>query len=145
MEKTNFRYVTKENFDEEIDFYCCDVSFISLDKILGPLSEIVSDDSFGVMLIKPQFESEKEEVIKGKVNDFNIHIKDINKVFEFAIQKNFSIKKLSFSPILGNKKKNIEYLMLIEKNKNPIREVSKEQVNVIVSEAWKYFKDSNEK
>ena len=37
MEKTNFRYVTKENVTEEIEFAATDVSFISLTKILRSL------------------------------------------------------------------------------------------------------------
>ena len=36
MEKTNFRYVTKEQIPEELDFAATDVSFISLTKILPP-------------------------------------------------------------------------------------------------------------
>ena len=34
LERTNFRYVTKEEIPEEIDFASVDVSFISLSKIL---------------------------------------------------------------------------------------------------------------
>lgn len=145
MEKTNFRYVTKDKFDSQINFYCCDVSFISLNKILPALSSIVENKSFGVMLIKPQFESEKEEVKNGKVNDPEIHKKDIIKVFDYCIENNFSINELDFSPILGNKKKNIEYLILIEKSDSPLKNINESQIDKVIDDAWKYFKgDINE-
>ena len=37
MEKTNIRYVTREDIPDPIDFSSIDVSFISLTKVLGPV------------------------------------------------------------------------------------------------------------
>jgi 23S rRNA (cytidine1920-2'-O)/16S rRNA (cytidine1409-2'-O)-methyltransferase len=90
---------------KKINFYCCDVSFISLSKILPALDRITDVDSFGVMLIKPQFESEREDIVKGKAKDIDKHVDVIKKVFNNAMENNFSILNLDFSPILGNKKK----------------------------------------
>ena len=42
MEKTNFRYINPEDIADRIDFASVDVSFISLDKILGPAYRPVS-------------------------------------------------------------------------------------------------------
>lgn len=139
MEKTNFRYVEKEQFDEEINFYCCDVSFISLSKILPTLNNIININSKGIMLIKPQFESERHEIKNGQILDKNIHLKDIKKVFDYIIENNFSIINLDFSPILGNKKKNIEYLVYIQKNQEIKKMITEDQIRNVINDAWKYF------
>ena len=55
MEGTNARYLTREDIDDTIDFASCDVSFISLTKILPAIHEILSENGEMVCLIKPQF------------------------------------------------------------------------------------------
>lgn len=115
MEKTNFRYVTPEDIDKEVDFASVDVSFISLDKILGPAFNILKDGGEMACLIKPQFEAGREKVgKKGVVRDKSVHVEVIEKVVEFAKQTGFSIKGLNHSPIKGPEG-NIEYLLYIKK------------------------------
>ena len=55
-ENTNARYLRKEDFEDEIDFICADVSFISIRLLLAPLSELLKAGGEAVILIKPQFE-----------------------------------------------------------------------------------------
>ena len=43
MEKTNIRYVTPNDIDDELDFASVDVSFISLTKVLGPARALLKD------------------------------------------------------------------------------------------------------
>ena len=43
MEKTNFRYMTPGDIPEPLDFASCDVSFISLTKILIPARNLLKD------------------------------------------------------------------------------------------------------
>ena len=64
MEKTNFRYMVKEDIGEELDFASVDVSFISLDKILTPAYNLLKPQAQMVCLIKPQFEAGREKVGK---------------------------------------------------------------------------------
>lgn len=81
MEKTNFRYVTREQVPEEIDFASVDVSFISLTKILSPAYELLKQGGEMVCLIKPQFEAGREKVgKKGVVRDAKVHEEVIEKV-----------------------------------------------------------------
>lgn len=116
MEKTNFRYVTKEDIGEEVDFASCDVSFISLSKILGPAYGILKDEGRMVCLIKPQFEAGKEKVgKKGVVRDPKVHEEVIENVFGFARENGFSILDLNGSPIRGPEG-NIEYLIFLAKD-----------------------------
>ncbi len=115
MEKTNFRYVTPEDLGETPDFASCDVSFISLTKILEPAVNILKDGGYMVCLIKPQFEAGRDEVgKKGVVRDKNVHIAVIKKVMEYARLVGFKLLGLDYSPIKGPEG-NIEYLLYMTK------------------------------
>lgn len=115
MEKTNIRYVTPEDIADVLDFASVDVSFISLDKILGPAYNLLKADAQMVCLIKPQFEAGKDKVgKKGVVRDPAIHREVIENVFTFTLEKGFQILHLEFSPIRGPEG-NIEYLMHLQK------------------------------
>lgn len=116
MERTNFRYATKEDIPEEIDFASCDVSFISLTKILLPAANLLREGGEMVCLIKPQFEAGREKVgKKGVVRDRAVHREVIGKVADYAAGIGFQIRGLSFSPIRGPEG-NIEYLLYLSKN-----------------------------
>ena len=115
MEKTNFRYVTKEQIPEDIDFASVDVSFISLSKILPAAYPLLKEDGEMVCLIKPQFEAGRENVgKKGVVRDPEIHISVIESVFGYAAENGFYVRGLDYSPVRGPEG-NIEYLMHIGK------------------------------
>ncbi|MBQ8816279.1 MAG: TlyA family RNA methyltransferase [Lachnospiraceae bacterium] len=116
MEKTNFRYVTMEQIGEPLDFASCDVSFISLTKILIPARNLLKDNGQMVCLIKPQFEAGKDKVgKKGVVREPEIHIEVVEKILDFADMIGFDILHLDFSPIKGPEG-NIEYLVHLQKN-----------------------------
>lgn len=115
MEKTNFRYMVRDDIDDDLDFASVDVSFISLDKILGPAYNLLKNGAQMVCLIKPQFEAGKEKVgKKGVVRDPQVHREVIEKVMDFAAETGFEIRGLEFSPIRGPEG-NIEYLLHIYK------------------------------
>ncbi|GAB6160222.1 TlyA family RNA methyltransferase [Howardella ureilytica] len=118
MEKTNFRYLTPDDIGEPIDFAGCDVSFISLEKILPAAYSIIKDGARMVCLIKPQFEAGRDKVGKhGVVRDINVHKEVIENVIEFAINSKFNIIGLDYSPIKGPEG-NIEYLLYLGKGGN---------------------------
>ena len=116
MEKTNFRYVTMEHIKEPLDFASCDVSFISLTKILIPARNLLKDNGEMVCLIKPQFEAGKDKVgKKGVVHEPEIHMEVVAKILDFATLIGFDILHLEYSPIKGPEG-NIEYLVHLGKN-----------------------------
>lgn len=116
LERTNFRFLTKDTVTEEIDFASIDVSFISLKIILPVLYNFLKNDGKCVALIKPQFEAGKEKVgKKGVVRDPEVHKEVINNVISFAIENKFSILGLDYSPIKGPEG-NIEYLIYLSKD-----------------------------
>ena len=119
MEKTNFRYMVREVIAEELDFASVDVSFISLDKILGPAYNLLKPNAQMVCLIKPQFEAGREKVgKKGVVREPAVHKEVIEAVLAFTLTKGFGLLHLDFSPIRGPEG-NIEYLMHLVK-KEPV-------------------------
>lgn len=111
MEKTNFRYMVREDIQDDLDFASVDVSFISLTKILGPAYNLLKTDAQMVCLIKPQFEAGKEKVgKKGVVREPSVHREVIEMVMDYAVSIGFEILHLDFSPIRGPEG-NIEYLL----------------------------------
>ena len=116
MEKTNFRYLTREDIQDDLDFASVDVSFISLSKILLPARRLLKDHGQMVCLIKPQFEAGKDKVgKKGVVREPEVHQEVIEKIYTLADILGFKILGLEYSPIKGPEG-NIEYLIHIEKN-----------------------------
>ena len=117
MERTNIRNVTRNDFYYELpDFASIDVAFISLEKVLPVVFDVLSDSGEVVALIKPQFEAGREYVgKKGVVRDKKIHAAVIERVLNFAVQIEFTIRGLDFSPIKGPEG-NIEYLAHLSKN-----------------------------
>ena len=123
MEKTNFRYLKREDIDDDLDFASVDVSFISLTKILIPARHLLKDGGEMVCLIKPQFEAGREKVgKKGVVRDPEVHREVIAKVIDFAGIIGFQVKALEFSPVRGPEG-NIEYLLYIRKDAERNEEV----------------------
>ncbi len=119
MEKTNFRYMVREDIQDDLDFASVDVSFISLTKILGPAYNLLKTDAQMVCLIKPQFEAGKEKVgKKGVVREPSVHREVIEMVMDYAVSIGFEILHLDFSPIRGPEG-NIEYLLHIYKASAP--------------------------
>ena len=115
MEKTNFRYMQPSDIDDAPDFASCDVSFISLDKILPPAYALLKDGAGMVCLIKPQFEAGRDKVgKKGVVRDKVVHEEVIRSVMGYALAAGFEIRGLTFSPIRGPEG-NIEYPIYLTK------------------------------
>ena len=115
MERTNIRYVTKDDIKTPLDFASVDVAFISLKLVLPVAFNLLSESGEAVALIKPQFEAGREKVgKKGVVRDKNVHIEVIENVLSFTREMGFSISDVTYSPIKGPEG-NIEYLMYINK------------------------------
>ena len=115
LERTNIRYVTKEQVPDEIDFFSVDVSFISLCLVLPAAYPLLSENGECVCLIKPQFEAGREKVgKKGVVRDKSVHKEVIKKVYDFAVELGFAVAGLDYSPIKGPEG-NIEYLIYLKK------------------------------
>lgn len=119
LERTNARYLTREQVPEEIDFFSVDVSFISLTLILPAVRPLLAEHGQAMCLIKPQFEAGREKVgKKGVVRDKAVHEEVIEKIRSFALENGFSVLGLTFSPVKGPEG-NIEYLIYLERSEAP--------------------------
>lgn len=116
IENTNFKDVDQSMFDEKIDLYVCDVSFISIQIILKKLKEL--DDNFTIMLLfKPQFEVGKNNLNKnGVVKNKKILYESLIKFNDFLNSLNIGIINVTYSPICGQKEGNIEFLFYLKNN-----------------------------
>ena len=114
LEKTNARYLKKDQFEELIDIMVCDVSFISLKKVIEPNLNLLKKESIIIALIKPQFESKKNETKKGVIKDIIIHQRICNEISKW-FENIYDSRVLSIieSPIKGPKG-NIEFLITVK-------------------------------
>ena len=111
IEKTNARYLTTALITEFIELLVCDVSFISLKKVILPCLNFLKKNSVIVVLIKPQFESKKNETKKGVVKNSEIHLRICNEIKKwFENECNCEVLKIIESPITGPKG-NKEFLL----------------------------------
>ncbi len=119
LERTNVRYLTKEQVPDEIDFFSVDVSFISLCLVLPVARNFMAENAQAVCLIKPQFEAGRGKVgKKGVVRDKAVHVEVIEKIVHFVLENGFSVLGLTYSPVKGPEG-NIEYLIYLQKSENP--------------------------
>lgn len=110
LERTNARYLTREQIPDVLDFASIDVSFISLKLIFPALRQLMGPESEVVCLIKPQFEAGRDKVgKKGVVRDPKVHLEVLEHFLEHVRENDFTVKGITFSPIRGPEG-NIEYL-----------------------------------
>jgi 23S rRNA (cytidine1920-2'-O)/16S rRNA (cytidine1409-2'-O)-methyltransferase len=85
LEKTNARFLTRDQVQELVDICAIDVSFISLTLILPNAFDLLKPDGVILALIKPQFELQRSEVGKGGiVRDPPLHQKAQDKIVAFV-------------------------------------------------------------
>ena len=116
FEQTHASSLTREMFPEPASLCVMDVSFISVRKVLEKVLSTLEPVSQLVILVKPQFELEREYVGAGGVVKSEKHqLLAVELVEDFA--KDLGLKSSGYvkSPILGAKKGNQEYLLSLRK------------------------------
>src|SRR5947208_3948398 len=85
LEKTNARFLTRDQIPELVDICVIDVSFISLALILPNALALLKPDGKILALIKPQFELQRSDIGKGGiVRDPRLHQKAQDKIVAFV-------------------------------------------------------------
>jgi len=140
VDRTNIRYLVADKFDSLFDLASIDVSFISLDKVLPAVYDLIKERGEVIALIKPQFEAGREFIQKGGlVKKAEVHRMVIEKVSEKAQKIGFSIQCLTFSP-LKKTSGNIEYFIyLIKKSGKDKRSNYPQIVEEVVKKAHQEF------
>jgi 23S rRNA (cytidine1920-2'-O)/16S rRNA (cytidine1409-2'-O)-methyltransferase len=102
LEKTNARFLTRDQVQELVDICAIDVSFISLTLILPNAFDLLKPDGVILALIKPQFELQRSEVGKGGiVREPSLHQKAQDKIVAFVNDLRHVIAGIAPSAIKG--------------------------------------------
>ena len=115
-EKTNCRFLTKEQIAQDPDLIVCDVSFISLKLALVKVAEMAKVGAEFLLLIKPQFEAPREDCNGGIITNPEVWDFVCNDIANWLkIDHNFTVKQIIQSSILGAKG-NKEFFIYAIKN-----------------------------
>lgn len=114
LERTNARYISREEIPKAINLAVIDAAFISIKLLIPALLPLFGDNPISILsLIKPQFEVGKGKVGKGGVvTDPTLHDEVIDSIKEFIANLNLSHGGVTESPVLGPKG-NKEFLIHI--------------------------------
>jgi len=108
MEKTDIRNCLGKI--EPVDFISVDVSFISVTKFIDVLAQLLKPAGKMIILIKPQFETERKTIARGGIVKNNVARKEISKKVITAIEHSgFKLLGCVESMTIGGDG-NIEYL-----------------------------------
>jgi 23S rRNA (cytidine1920-2'-O)/16S rRNA (cytidine1409-2'-O)-methyltransferase len=114
MDKTNVHYPFL--LTEKADIVTLDVSFISVTKVIPNIVEHLKPSGHIIVLLKPQFEAQKQEVGKGGIiKNPMIHARVLGHFILWAIDQEFRLRGLVASPITGAEG-NQEFLLLLTSN-----------------------------
>ena len=123
LERTNLRYISREQIPEPLDLAVMDVSFISIRLVLPAVKELLKPGADYICLIKPQFEAGRDEVgKKGVVRDPIVHEEVVRGILDFAPTIGFSVMGLDYSPVKGPEG-NIEYICHLKNGDYPPAEI----------------------
>ena len=116
IQKTNAKSLNNQIITDKVDLIVCDVSFISMKKVIKPSLNFLKNYGIIIGLIKPQFESSKKEIKKGGVIlDSEVHKRICDSFVEwFKIECKMYVIGLIESPIKGPKG-NTEFLICARK------------------------------
>ena len=111
MEKTNVRDLRPDLLPYRPSLLTADLSFISLGLVMKALLEVTEPAADLVLLIKPQFEAEREQVERGGViRDPNVWRRVIEEVAVKAREAGAGTAGLIVSPLTGPAG-NVEFLL----------------------------------
>ena len=111
MEQTNFKDTPPDDFIDIPSVITIDVSFTSIIPIINHIHALFQHEVTVIGLVKPQFESYKEEIEDGGIiTSLNTHINVLERVIEHLNTLGFSVLNVAQSPIKGHKG-NVEYLL----------------------------------
>jgi 23S rRNA (cytidine1920-2'-O)/16S rRNA (cytidine1409-2'-O)-methyltransferase len=116
MEGVNARHLTGLPFRPEL--VTCDVSFISVRKVLPPVLGLAEPGWAAVVLVKPQFEAGRADVKGGVVRDAAVHARVLRDVVEAALDWNAATLGITDSGLPGPKG-NREFFLHLVHRANP--------------------------
>ena len=111
MERINAHYPF--SLPEKVNMATMDLSFISVTKVIPNIIGHLIQPGYIIVLLKPQFEAERQEVGKGGiVKDPQVHARVLGRFIVWAVDHDLRLSGLVASPILGAEG-NKEFLILL--------------------------------
>ncbi len=139
MERTNARYLKRDQFPVVPEITVMDVSFISIELIIPAAAEIMGNEGVFYTMIKPQFEAGRGKVgKKGVVRDEDVHAEVLQKIVSFTESIGWHTVRLDYSPITGPEG-NIEFLAEIRKQKKESVMIDGQKIKDLVHSAHQSF------
>lgn len=116
MEGKNAREMTLNDVEGiPVPVAVSDLSFISQRLIIPIVKNVLSENGYYIVLIKPQFEAGRENLNKnGIVKSEKVRLKVLNDIIDFAANNDYKLIGSTQSPIQGGSG-NIEYLAVFQR------------------------------
>ena len=118
MERTNARYLSKENFEKRLDGVVSDLSFISLKLVLPAVKNLLSEGGEAILLLKPQFECGKGAIGKSGILPVNKHRPILVNFYASCLNVGLFPQNVVNAPLRAGK--NVEYVVLLSTEKQTI-------------------------
>jgi len=116
LERTNAREVRELPFAPQL--VVCDVSFISVRKVLPPMLRLAATGWQALVLVKPQFEAGRADVGKGGVvRDRDVHRRVVRETAEAALEWGAQTVGVVDSGLPGPKGNREFFLHLVERDR----------------------------
>lgn len=138
LEKINARYLSRELLGERVDVVLCDVSFISVVKVLPAIRSILKSNGNVLVLVKPQFEIGPEYLRHGVAQDFSKHREAVMSVVFEALQNGLNACNIVASDLPGSNG-NFEYFLHLSSSQE-LNTITEEKVIEVINTARKMYR-----
>lgn len=146
-EGLNIRYMNAAEIGGPVDLTVCDLSFISLTMVMGPLALATREGGQLLLMVKPQFEVGKDRLARtGVVTSENERRRAVAQVGRSAVKNGLRLDGVGTSPLPGQDG-NKEYFLLatrvvseaahkIKERDNVVGTPSDDEVETLLSQLW---------
>lgn len=138
-EGLNIRYMHPEDMGGAADLTVCDLSFISLTKVMGPLALATKEGGELLLMVKPQFEVGKDRLARtGVVSSENERRRAVALVAESAVANGLRLHGIGTSSLPGQEG-NVEYFLLASREvSGPAPKIEEQElaVQTLLAQLW---------
>lgn len=138
-EGVNIRYMHAVDIGGQADLTVCDLSFISLTMVMGPLTLATRPGGDLLLMVKPQFEVGKDRLARtGVVSSENERQRAVSLVAHSAVANGLELHGLGVSTLPGQDG-NVEYFLLATRELSPQPHKIEEQtraVEALLAQVW---------
>jgi 23S rRNA (cytidine1920-2'-O)/16S rRNA (cytidine1409-2'-O)-methyltransferase len=119
LERVNIRTMAPEQVAPPPEIVVADLSFISLTKVLPALIGCATPEADFVLMVKPQFELDRDAVARGVVRDPDLRSAAVSSVAHAAADLGLGVRGVTASPLPGPSG-NVEYFLWLQAGAAPL-------------------------